>query len=36
MKFGFEDLEVWHLASELIDEVYDIADKFPPMELYNL
>jgi len=36
MKFGFEDLEVWHLALELIDEVYDIADKFPAMELYNL
>lgn len=22
MKFGFEDLEVWHLALELMDEVY--------------
>ena len=36
MKFGFEDLEVWQLALEVIDKMYEIADKFPPMELYNL
>ena len=36
MKFGFEELEVWDLALEMIDEVYGIAEKFPPLELYNL
>lgn len=36
MKFGFEELEVWNLALEIIDGVYAIADKFPPVELYNL
>ncbi len=36
MKFVFEDLEVWHLSLDLIDRVYEIADKLPQDELYNL
>ena len=36
MKFGFEDLEVWHLSLDLIDRTYEIADKLPQDELYNL
>jgi hypothetical protein len=33
MKFKFEELEVWELALELINEVYDLLDKYPDEEL---
>ena len=36
MKFRFEDLEVWHLSLELINEVYDLLDKYPDDERFDL
>ena len=36
MKFKFEDLEVWKLSMELLDECYEIAKRLPEEELYNL
>ena len=36
MGFKFEQLEVWDLALEYIDLVYQIADKLPHSEEYNL
>jgi hypothetical protein len=36
MGFKFEQLEVWNLALEYIDLVYEIADKLPRSEEYNL
>ena len=36
MGFKFEQLEVWDLALEYIDLVYQIADKLPRSEEYNL
>jgi len=34
--FRFEELEIWKLAIEYGNELYDVADKFPPKELYGL
>ncbi len=36
MPFKFEKLEVWQLALEYIDLVYEIADQLPRSEEYNL
>ena len=36
MSFKFEGLEVWRLAIEYIDLVYEIAVKLPRSEQYNL
>jgi four helix bundle protein len=36
MKFKFEDLEVWQLSLELINEVYDLLDKYPDDERFDL
>jgi four helix bundle protein len=36
MKFKFEELEVWELALELINEVYDLLDKYPDEEKFDL
>ena len=36
MPFKFEKLEVWQLALEYIDQVYQIAEWLPRSEEYNL
>jgi len=36
MPFKFEKLEVWQLALEYIDLIYDIANQLPKSEEYNL
>ena len=36
MKFKFEELEVWELSLELIDEVYNLLDKYPDNEKFDL
>ncbi len=36
MKFNFEDLEVWDLSIELIDEIYALLDKYPDEEKFDL
>ena len=36
MKFKFEELEVWQLSLELINEVYDLLDKYPDDERFDL
>jgi len=36
MKFKFEELEVWHLSLELIDEVYDLLGNYPNDERFDL
>ena len=36
MKFKYEDLEIWQLASELIKSVYELLKKFPQDEKYDL
>lgn len=36
MPFKFEKLEVWQLAVEYIDLIYEIAGQLPPHEKYNL
>ena len=36
MKFKFEDLEVWRLSLELINEVYDLLNKYPDDEKFDL
>ena len=36
MPFKFEKLEVWQLALEYIDQVYQIAERLPRSEEYNL
>lgn len=36
MGFKFEKLEVWQLAPEYVDLIYDIADRLPKSEEYNL
>ena len=35
-QFNFEKLKVWHLAKELVNLIYDIAEKYPEREKYNL
>ena len=34
-KFRFEDLEIWQMAIELGDELFDIADKLEYKRLYR-
>ena len=36
VKFKFEDLEVWDLSLELIDEVYPLLAKYPDDEKFDL
>jgi four helix bundle protein len=36
MAFKFENLEVWKLAMEYLDEVYRLAERLPKEEIYNL
>ena len=36
MKFKFEELEVWNLSLELIDEVYLLLEKYPGDEKFDL
>lgn len=36
MEFNFEKLEVWQLAMELIDEVYELLNKYPRYERFGL
>ena len=36
MGYKFEQLEVWQLAMEYTDLVYDIAEQLPSSEKYNL
>ena len=36
MKFKFEDLEVWQLGMDLTDKIYDISEKYPEIERFNL
>ena len=36
MPFKFEKLEVWQLAIEYIDLIYEIAEQLPKNEEYNL
>jgi four helix bundle protein len=35
VKFRFQDLEVWKLAIEIADELFDIADKLDHRHLYR-
>ena len=34
--FRFEELEIWKLAIEYGNDLYNIADKFPSKEIYGL
>ncbi|MFC1807434.1 four helix bundle protein [Candidatus Omnitrophota bacterium] len=34
--FRFEELDIWKLAIEYADKVYDLANKLPADEKYNL
>ena len=36
MKFKFEELEVWDLSLELIDDVYLLLDKYPDDKRFDL
>ena len=36
MKFKHENLEVWQLGMDLIDKIYDLAEKYPNKEQFNL
>ena len=36
MKFKFEELEVWDLSLELIDEIYNLLNKYPDDEKFDL
>jgi four helix bundle protein len=36
MAFKFEKLEVWEMALNYIDLIYDIAEKLPDNEKFNL
>lgn len=36
MAFKFENLEVWKLAIEYLDEVYRLVEELPKEEMYNL
>ena len=36
MKFKFEELQVWDLSLEFIDEIYDLLEKYPDDERFDL
>lgn len=36
MKFKFEDLEVWGISLELINEIYELLEKYPSDERFDL
>ena len=36
MAYKFEQLDVWQMALEYVDLVYDVSEKFPRSEEYNL
>ncbi len=36
MPFKFEKLEVWQLTLDYIDSIYDLAEKLPESEKFNL
>ena len=36
MPFKFEQLEVWQLALDYIDSIYELAEKLPESEKFNL
>jgi len=36
MAFKFENLDVWKLSLEYSDLIYELADKLPELEKYNL
>lgn len=36
MAFRFESLEIWRLAIEYADDIYDVADSLPQKELFGL
>jgi four helix bundle protein len=36
MVFKFEDLEVWKLSLDYLDDVYQLVDRLPKEEAYNL
>jgi len=36
MVFKFEDLEVWKLSLDYLDNVYQLVDRLPKEEAYNL
>ena len=35
VKFRFEDLEIWQMAIEIADEIFDIADHLDKKRLYR-
>ena len=35
MKFRFQDLEIWQLAIEIADELFDIADDLEKRKLFR-
>ncbi|MBK9927233.1 MAG: four helix bundle protein [Anaerolineales bacterium] len=36
MAFKFENLEVWQMALDYVDLMYELAEKLPDAERYNL
>ncbi len=36
MAFKFENLEVWNISLDYLDYVYQLADRLPKEEVYNL
>lgn len=34
-KFTFQDLEIWQLAMEIADDLFDIADQLEQRKLYR-
>ena len=36
MAYKFEQLDVWQMALEYVDLIYDVSEKFPRSEEYNL
>ena len=36
MKFKFEVLEVWQLSMDLTDKIYELSEKYPKIERFNL
>ena len=35
-KFRFQDLEIWQMAIEIADELFDIADHLDKKRLYRI